>query len=111
MERDAARDVVHRWPLSTPLDRSFADPVSSLSAVLAFSLPPALTGTGAIWAYYSLLVRPKSMGLFSVSVALVAANGWNAYRRYRYEQQKKAQATTASTTQGLIPAATFAQKK
>lgn len=53
----------------------------------------ALTGTGAIWAYYSMLVRPKSIGLFSVSVALVAANGWNVVRKYKYDQEQKQKAT------------------
>lgn len=48
----------------------------------------ALTGTGAIWAYYSMLVRPRSLGLFSVSVALVLSNGWNVYRRMKYDREQ-----------------------
>jgi hypothetical protein len=71
---------------------------------------PALTGTGAIWAYYSLLVRPKSWGLFSVSVALVFANGWNALRRYNYNQTLKA-APIVVSQQPLLPAAKFVEKK
>jgi len=54
------------------------------------SFSPALTGTGFIWAYYSLLVKPKSTGLFSVSVALVACNGWNVYRRMKYDREQAA---------------------
>jgi hypothetical protein len=49
----------------------------------------ALAGTGAIWAYYSLLVRPRSIGLFSVSVALVLSNGWQVARRFKYDQEQK----------------------
>jgi hypothetical protein len=49
----------------------------------------ALTGTGAIWAYYSMLVRPKSYGLFSVSVALVLCNGWNVARKMKYDKEQK----------------------
>lgn len=43
----------------------------------------ALAGTGAIWAYYSTLIRPRATALFAVSVALVACNGWNIFRKWR----------------------------
>lgn len=86
----------------------------SLSARLSRPVVcPALTGTGFIWAYYSLLVRPKSWGLFSVSVALIFANGWNALRRYNYDQSSEAIKATPIVLgqQPLIPAAKFAEKK
>jgi hypothetical protein len=49
----------------------------------------ALAGTGLIWAYYALLVRPTSWGLFSVSCALLASNGYQIVRRYKYNQELK----------------------
>jgi len=55
----------------------------------------ALASTGAIWAYYSTLVRPKAVSLGVVSIALLGANGYNVWRRYDYEQKKAA---------GLLPA-------
>jgi len=68
----------------------------------------ALAGTGAIWAYYSLLVRPKSIGLFSVSVALVLSNGWNVARRIKYDQEQKRLAEGGAPA---VPAAATAAAK
>ncbi len=59
----------------------------------------ALTGTGGIWAYYSLLVRPRSWGLFSANAALCVCNGWNALRKWRWDEAQL-RAATASTTPG-----------
>ena len=56
----------------------------------------ALATTGAIWAYYSTLVRPKAVSLGVVSVALVLANGYNVYRRYDYETKKSAGSTLSA---------------
>eukprot|EP01087_Luapelamoeba_hula_P004941 TRINITY_DN1495_c1_g1_i1.p1 TRINITY_DN1495_c1_g1~~TRINITY_DN1495_c1_g1_i1.p1 ORF type:complete len:157 (+),score=12.78 TRINITY_DN1495_c1_g1_i1:40-471(+) len=49
----------------------------------------ALTFTGAVWTYYSTLVVPKAYMLMAVNSALFAANGWNVFRRLRYDQQKQ----------------------
>ena len=57
----------------------------------------ALAGTGAIWAYYSTLVRPRAVSLGAVSVALVLVNGYNVWRRYDYEQKKAAGQLPAPT--------------
>lgn len=58
----------------------------------------ALAGTGLIWGYYALLVRPKSWGLFSVSCALLAANGWQCARRLKYNMDQDAKAKAETIT-------------
>jgi len=63
----------------------------------------ALATTGAIWAYYATLVRPKAVSLGIVSVALFGANGYNVYRRWRYEQNKKNGTLNSSTSTSSTP--------
>jgi len=46
----------------------------------------ALASTGVVWGYYSLLVLPRSWMLFAVSVALFSSNGWNVFRKIRYDR-------------------------
>lgn len=46
---------------------------------------PALASTGVIWAYYATLVKPRADMLFIVSVALLGSNGWNVYRKLKYD--------------------------
>ena len=49
----------------------------------------ALSLTGVVWAYYGLLVRPKALLLVAVNIALLAVNGTNLVRKYRYDAEAK----------------------
>ena len=49
----------------------------------------ALSLTGMVWAYYGLLVRPKALLLVAVNVALLAVNGTNLVRKYRYDAEAR----------------------
>jgi hypothetical protein len=54
----------------------------------------ALSFTGLVWSYYGFLVEPRADLLIAVNVALLTVNGYNVFRKLRYEQQKKAASET-----------------
>jgi hypothetical protein len=56
----------------------------------------ALTFTGIVWAYYSMLIRPIGYLLFAVNIALLAVNGYNVYRRINYDRQQTEDAAAAT---------------
>ena len=48
----------------------------------------SLTFTGIVWAYYATIIQPQNAGsraLCLVNVALLSSNGYNAYRRLKYD--------------------------
>jgi len=49
----------------------------------------ALTATGAVWSYYAMLVEPRAWLLLYVNIALLSANGWNVYRKVKFDQNHK----------------------
>eukprot|EP00123_Amoebidium_parasiticum_P000901 comp11825_c0_seq1/m.6451 comp11825_c0_seq1/g.6451 ORF comp11825_c0_seq1/g.6451 comp11825_c0_seq1/m.6451 type:complete len:136 (-) comp11825_c0_seq1:202-609(-) len=52
----------------------------------------SLTFTGAVWAWYSLLIQPQNAGsraLCAVNVALFLSNGYNVWRKWTYDQAQK----------------------
>jgi len=53
----------------------------------------ALAFTGAVWTYYATLVVPRADMLVAVNFALLCTNGYNIYRRWRWEKESKSQAS------------------
>jgi len=52
----------------------------------------ALTFTGIVWAYYSTLIQPQNMGSYALcacNFAMGTVNGYNVYRRIKYEMEQK----------------------
>jgi len=47
----------------------------------------ALATTGIVWSYYALLVTPRADMLFAVSIALLCSNGFNVYRKMKYDRE------------------------
>jgi len=54
----------------------------------------SLSFTGIVWAYYSLLIQPQNMGSLALSMCnacMGLVNGFNVWRKYRYDQKLKVQ--------------------
>ncbi|ORC86227.1 uncharacterized protein TM35_000291090 [Trypanosoma theileri] len=80
-----------KWSLSiVPLYGIFIGnpPVEKLD----FNSSVALCATGIVWFVYALLIQPQNSGsrsLALVNICLASVNGYNAYRSWSYNQQKK----------------------
>jgi len=64
----------------------------------------ALTFTGLVWAYYSTLIQPQNMGSYALcacNFAMGTVNGYNVYRRIRYELDQQEKKTTSRTYKTL----------
>eukprot|EP01098_Paradermamoeba_levis_P013917 TRINITY_DN648_c0_g1_i1.p1 TRINITY_DN648_c0_g1~~TRINITY_DN648_c0_g1_i1.p1 ORF type:complete len:155 (-),score=43.38 TRINITY_DN648_c0_g1_i1:19-441(-) len=57
----------------------------------------SLMFTGAVWTYYATLIQPQDAGSRALALcngALFLVNGYNAFRKYRYDQNKAKEALT-----------------
>ncbi|KNC84863.1 hypothetical protein SARC_02945 [Sphaeroforma arctica JP610] len=48
----------------------------------------SLTFTGIVWSYYATIIQPQNAGskaLCAVNIALLTSNGYNAYRKMKYD--------------------------
>lgn len=56
---------------------------------LSMQQSAALACTGIIWSRYSLVIKPKNWGLFSVNLFVGFTNLYHCYRAYKYQQSLK----------------------
>eukprot|EP00029_Vermamoeba_vermiformis_P011899 TRINITY_DN6708_c0_g1_i1.p1 TRINITY_DN6708_c0_g1~~TRINITY_DN6708_c0_g1_i1.p1 ORF type:complete len:145 (-),score=25.78 TRINITY_DN6708_c0_g1_i1:72-506(-) len=79
-----------KWGLSVmPLYGVFTGKPAAKDLDLNQSL--ALTFTGAVWTYYALIITPRSELLCAVNLALFSVNGYNVYRKMKYDRDFAAQ--------------------
>src|SRR3989338_11361738 len=58
-----------------------------------FNTSGSLAVTGFIWTVYALMISPQNFGskmLATVNFAMGSVNGYNAYRRYQFDQKLNA---------------------
>ncbi|KAH9597961.1 Mitochondrial pyruvate carrier [Trypanosoma melophagium] len=83
-----------KWSLSiVPLYGIFVGnpPVEKVD----FNSSAALCATGIVWCVYALLIQPQNAGsrsLALLNLCLAFVNGYNCYRSWSYNQQKKTEA-------------------
>ncbi|CAH1400879.1 unnamed protein product [Nezara viridula] len=56
---------------------------------VSISQSAALSGTGVVWARYSLVIIPKNWSLFAVNIFVASSGIYQCVRRFRYEQALK----------------------
>eukprot|EP01099_Mayorella_cantabrigiensis_P002493 TRINITY_DN208_c0_g1_i1.p1 TRINITY_DN208_c0_g1~~TRINITY_DN208_c0_g1_i1.p1 ORF type:complete len:153 (+),score=43.10 TRINITY_DN208_c0_g1_i1:45-461(+) len=82
-----------KWALSiVPLTQTFRGSVPVEKVDFEQSL--SLSFTGMVWAYYATLIQPQNAGsmmLCACNAAMGSVNGYNAFRKFRYNQQQKQQ--------------------
>jgi mitochondrial pyruvate carrier 2 len=57
-----------------------------------FNTSVALANTGFIWTVYAMLIQPQNAGsraLALVNLCMGSVNGYNAYRRYQYDNRQQ----------------------
>ncbi|KAJ9083898.1 Mitochondrial pyruvate carrier 2 [Entomophthora muscae] len=72
-----------KWGLVIAGLSDLSRPVDKIS----LSQTGALTATGLIWSRYSLVIKPKNYGLFSVNMFVAATGLYQLYRVYSFTPQ------------------------
>lgn len=80
---------VSKWALSVV---PFVGAVTGAQPVekVNFNTSASLAVTGMIWTVYALMITPQNFGskmLATVNFAMGSVNGYNAYRRYSFDQK------------------------
>jgi len=81
-----------KWVLSiVPLTQAISGnpTVDKIDAAQSASL----VFTGVVWAYYATIIKPQNYGsraLCACNLALLTVNGYNLYRRLKYDSEQAA---------------------
>ncbi|XP_074273024.1 mitochondrial pyruvate carrier 3-like [Silene latifolia] len=70
-----------KWGLTIANIADCAKPADDIS----YPQQAAMVITGAIWARYSTVVKPKNWPLFSVSVGMAATGAYQLIRKFKHE--------------------------
>ncbi|XP_013119577.1 mitochondrial pyruvate carrier 2 [Stomoxys calcitrans] len=90
---------VFKWGLVIAGLSDLARPAETLSV----SQCGALAATGIIWSRYSLVIKPKNWGLFSVNLFVGLVQSVQLGRAYMYQQELKEKEKASATTAVAAP--------